>query len=178
MIMSKKSYRILLVDDDQQILDAYLDVLSRVEDVGIKELRGLAEILFNGEDSAKNKQYKPTTQLRIDAALQGEEALQLASQAIKDGDPYLVAIVDMRIPPGYDGFETAQKLIDLDSDIEICFITAYSDTSLREITESLGDGRFLLLRKPVDREELIATVTFLGEHGAKCHESHSAVKTQ
>ena len=42
MIMSEKSYRILLVDDDQQILEAYLDVLSRAEDVGIRELRGLA----------------------------------------------------------------------------------------------------------------------------------------
>ena len=97
---------------------------------------------------------------------------------MREDDPYLVAIVDMRIPPGINGFETAQKLVELDPDIEICFITAYSDTSLKEITESLGDGRFLLLRKPVDREELIATVTFLGEHGAKCHDSHSALKTQ
>ena len=70
MIMSEKSYRILLVDDDQQILEAYLDVLSRAEDVGIRELRGLAEILFDSQESANNKQYKPTTQLRIDAALQ------------------------------------------------------------------------------------------------------------
>ena len=178
MIMSKKSYRILLVDDDQQILDAYLDVLSRAEDVGIRELRGLAEILFDGQESADNKQYKPTTQLRIDAALQGAEAVHLATQAIREEDPYLVAIIDMRIPPGINGFETAQKLVEVDSDIEICFITAYSDTSLREITESLGDGRFLLLRKPVDREELIATVTFLGEHGAKCHGSNSAVEDQ
>ena len=178
MIMSEKSYRILLVDDDQQILDAYLDVLSRAEDVGIRELRGLAEILFDGQESADNKQYKPTTQLRIDAALQGAEAVHLATKAMREDDPYLVAIVDMRIPPGINGFETAQKLVELDPDIEICFITAYSDTSLKEITESLGDGRFLLLRKPVDREELIATVTFLGEHGAKCHGSYSTVEDQ
>ena len=178
MIMAEKSYRILLVDDDQQILNAYLDVLSRAEDVGIRELRGLAEILFDGEESADNKQYKPTTQLRIDAALQGAEAVHLATKAIRDEDPYLVAIVDMRIPPGINGFETAQKLVELDPDVEICFITAYSDTSLGEITESLGNGRFLLLRKPIDRQELITMVSFLGAHGARCHESHSATKAQ
>ena len=150
--MSEKSYRILLIDDDQQILDAYLDVLSRAEDVGIRELRGLAEILFDGQESAENKQYKPTTQLRIDAALQGAEAVHLATKAMREDDPYLVAIIDMRIPPGINGFETAQKLVELDPDIEICFITAYSDTSLKEITESLDGSNLDFVNKIIGSE--------------------------
>ena len=87
----------------------------------------------------------------------------------EENDEYLVAVLDMRMPPGINGFETAQKLIELDDNIEICFITAYSDTPFETIAKALGAGRFLLLRKPVNTQELAQTVQFLGEHGYKCH---------
>jgi len=165
--VNMRNYKILMVDDEPTVIEAYLDVLARVEDVGIKELRGLASVLFEEKDEQAIK--KPTLKLTIDTAHQGEEAIEFAEKALKINDPYLVAVLDMRMPPGINGFETAQKLIELDPNIEICFITAYSDTPFEEIAEKLGNGRFLLLRKPVNHQELVTTIEFLGEHGYKCH---------
>ena len=51
--MPTQSYRILLVDDEQKVLDAYMDILSRTEDIGIKELRNMASALFV-DDNEKN----------------------------------------------------------------------------------------------------------------------------
>lgn len=177
--MPTQSYRILLVDDEQKVLDAYMDILSRTEDIGIKELRNMASALFEDEKDknefegiAKVVSGNPILEnikLRIDTAQQGEEAVEMSKQAIEEGDEYLVAVLDMRMPPGINGFETAQKLIELDDNIEICFITAYSDTPFETIAKTLGAGRFLLLRKPVNTQELAQTVQFLGEHGYKCH---------
>lgn len=177
--MPTQSYRILLVDDEQKVLDAYMDILSRTEDIGIKELRNMASALFEDEKDknefegiAKVVSGNPILEnikLRIDTAQQGEEAVEMSKQAIEEGDEYLVAVLDMRMPPGINGFETAQKLIELDNNIEICFITAYSDTPFETIAKTLGAGRFLLLRKPVNTQELAQTVQFLGEHGYKCH---------
>jgi len=177
--MPTQSYRILLVDDEQKVLDAYMDILSRTEDIGIKELRNMASALFDDEKEKNN--FEETAKvvsgnlilenikLRIDTAQQGEEAVEMSKQAIEENDEYLVAVLDMRMPPGINGFETAQKLIELDVNIEICFITAYSDTPFETIAKTLGAGRFLLLRKPVNVQELAQTVQFLGEHGYKCH---------
>lgn len=177
--MPTQSYRILLVDDEQKVLDAYMDILSRTEDIGIKELRNMASALF--EDEKEKSNFEETAKvvsgnlilenikLRIDTAQQGEEAVEMSKQAIEENDEYLVAVLDMRMPPGINGFETAQKLIELDDNIEICFITAYSDTPFETIAKTLGAGRFLLLRKPVNTQELAQTVQFLGEHGYKCH---------
>jgi len=177
--MPKQSYRILLVDDEQKVLDAYMDILSRTEDIGIRELRNMASALFvdeneknNFEESAKIVSGNPILEnikLRIDTAQQGEEAVEMSKRAIEEGDEYLVVVLDMRMPPGINGFETAQKLIELDDNVEICFITAYSDTPFETIAKTLGAGRFLLLRKPVNTQELSQTVQFLGEHGYKCH---------
>jgi len=177
--MPTQSYRILLVDDEQKVLDAYMDILSRTEDIGIKELRNMASALFDDENEKNNFEESAkiisgntileNIKLRIDTAQQGEEAVEMAKRAIEEGDEYLVAVLDMRMPPGINGFETAQKLIELDSNVEICFITAYSDTPFETIARTIGAGRFLLLRKPVNTQELSQTVQFLGEHGYKCH---------
>lgn len=172
--MEKENYRILLVDDEQKVLDAYLDILSRTEDIGIKELRNMASKLFAEKEGdaavmTGNSTLSSTIKLRIDTASQGEEAIEMIQNAIEIDDPYLVVILDMRMPPGINGFETAVKANELDSNIEICFITAYSDTPFEKIAKSLGSGRFLLLRKPVNNQELTQTVQFLGEHGFKCH---------
>ena len=175
------NYRILLVDDEQKILDAYMDILSRTEDIGVKELRNMASALFDDEthvaksfsqslDSIGATQViQDSVKLRLDTAQQGEEAVSMVKQALEDQDPYLVAVLDMRMPPGINGFETACKLNELDPNIEICFITAYSDTPFESIAKTLGAGRFLLLRKPVNTQELSQTIQFLGEHGYKCH---------
>ena len=65
-----------------------------------------------------------------------------------------MAFVDVRMPPGWDGVETTQKIWELDPNLQIVLCTAYSDYSWDEMFEKLGhrDG-LLILKKPFDAVE-------------------------
>ena len=47
---------------------------------------------------------------RIDSAYQGQEAFELVKKAVQEGDPYVLAFVDVRMPPGWDGIETLEHI--------------------------------------------------------------------
>ena len=162
------SYRILVCDDREEITNTFSELLSPERDIGINELKGLASSLFETEPSGL--QEHPRIKLRVDTANQGLEAIDMAVDAQKARDPYKVAVLDMRMPPGINGFETALKLVEIDKEIELCFCTAYSDIKISELTKKLGEGRFLLLKKPVNPDELITTVEFLSKTSTKCED--------
>jgi signal transduction histidine kinase len=66
-----------------------------------------------------------------------------------------VAIVDMRMPPGWDGVETITHLLEEDPDLQIIICTAFSDYSWSETLEKLGHRvGLLVLKKPFDNVEL------------------------
>ncbi len=79
----------------------------------------------------------------------------MVCQAVEKGRPYCVAIVDMRMPPGWDGAETITHLLDEDPDLQIIICTAFSDYSWAETLQKLGHRLGLLvLKKPFDNVEL------------------------
>ncbi|MBT3197914.1 MAG: response regulator, partial [Gammaproteobacteria bacterium] len=86
-------------------------------------------------------------------ANQGAEGVKLARQALEAGRPFFVAFIDMRMPPGIDGLETAKQLRAIDERIFIVIVTAYSDTDHEEIHQQLGYG-FFYLKKPFAASEI------------------------
>jgi PAS domain S-box-containing protein len=71
------------------------------------------------------------------------------------GKPFAAAFVYVRMPPGWDGMKTAAKIRQIDPQVEIVIITAYSDCSRSEIVKNVGQpDKLLFLRKPFDPEEL------------------------
>lgn len=100
----------------------------------------------------------------IDSAYQGEEALQLISKGMTGGRQYSVAFVDIRMPPGMDGIETAGHMWELDPEIQIVICSAYSDYSWEEITKRLGrTDRLLILKKPFENIEVQQMTTTLAK---------------
>ena len=87
----------------------------------------------------------------------------MVKKSVEESDPYKVAVLDMRMPPGINGFETAIEIVKIDPLIELFFCTAYSDITISEIADTLGEGRFLLLKKPINPDELVTTVEFLSK---------------
>jgi DNA-binding LytR/AlgR family response regulator len=73
----------------------------------------------------------------------------LAASALAEGRPFYVAFIDVRMPPGIDGAETARRLRELDSAVQIVICTAHSDYSLADIARRFpeSDG-LLILKKP------------------------------
>jgi CheY-like chemotaxis protein len=145
---------ILVVDDNREVLDDFKNLLSPAKKAGA--LADLEAELFG----ALTQQADPTFQL--DFASQGEEALALAAEAVRADDPYAVAFVDVRMPPGIDGVETITELWKIDPAIEAVICTAYSDHTWKQIIGKLGQtDKLLILKKPFDAIEVRQTALSL-----------------
>src|SRR5207237_504030 len=91
----------------------------------------------------------------MESAYQGEEGVELLRAALDKGQPYAMAFVDMRMPPGMDGLETTIKLWELDSDLQVVICTAHSDYGWHDLQAKLGSSdRLLILKKPFDVVEV------------------------
>ncbi len=103
-------------------------------------------------------------QFEVDSAYQGQEGVRLVNRALEGGRPYAMAFVDVRMPPGWDGVETARKTWELDPDLQVVLCTAHSDYSWGEMLEKLGprDG-LLILKKPFDAVEVLQLASALTE---------------
>ena len=100
----------------------------------------------------------------IDSAQQGQEGLALVRKAVQTGRPYALAFVDARMPPGWDGIETTERIWQICSDLQVVICTAYSDYSWDEVVERLGQtDSLLILRKPFDAAEVRQLACALSE---------------
>ncbi len=79
----------------------------------------------------------------------------MVSQSIREGRPYAMAFVDVRMPPGWDGIETIGHLWKVDPDLLVVICTAYSDYDWRDMAQHLGCMyRWQILKKPFDNIEV------------------------
>lgn len=97
----------------------------------------------------------PPVCFALDSAYQGEEALEKVRAALRAGLPYAMAFIDMRMPPGWDGVETVERLWQADPHLQIVLCTAYSDYSWTDVFARLeARDRLLILKKPFDNIEI------------------------
>jgi signal transduction histidine kinase len=98
---------------------------------------------------------EPASTFDLHFVLQGEPAVAAITAARAEGRPFALAFIDVRMPPGIDGVETARRLRDIDPEIQIVLCTAYSDYSLGDIARRFpeSDG-LLILKKPFDPVEV------------------------
>ena len=138
--------RVLVIDDDTQVLETYREILTPSMD----EIDLLAsEIGLPQLDDASVEQFK----FELMSATQGEEGVELARMGLEMERPFAVALIDMRMPPGWDGLRTAMELRKLDERILIVIVTAYTDRSVEEIQQVLSHDA-MLVYKPFTGEEI------------------------
>ena len=150
--------RILVVDDNQSIHDDFRAILAP-DSQSLTDIHEEEAAIFGGTTSAPIGET-----FAVDSAFQGEEALAMARTALDEGWPYAMAFVDMRMPPGWDGVTTIEKLWELCPDLETAICTAYSDHDWHGIIERLGaTSQLLILKKPYDNIEILQFATALTE---------------
>ncbi len=163
--------RILVIDDNESIHDDFRKILGGRESTA--ELDELESLLFESD-----AYFDHGAEYHIDSALQGQEGLERVVEARKDSRPYATAFVDMRMPPGWDGLETIERLWEADPELQVVICTAYSDYSWQELMDRLGrSDRLLILKKPFDTVEvrqLAATLTqkWALDRQAKLHQAY------
>ena len=85
----------------------------------------------------------------------GEEACDLIRRQTRRSLPVALAYVDIRMPPGMDGIETIRRIREIDRNVEIVLMTAYTDVPLAEIVHEMELlHKLLYIRKPVTRDEI------------------------
>lgn len=158
----KKHFKILVVDDEETVLEAYDTVLSPHKTKSEEVLIDNAKALFGDSPTFPGRLQKRFSADLLPAQ-QGKDAVQIVKESVDSGNPISMAFIDMRMPPGIDGLETARQILEQDDKIEIVFVTAYSDYSLEDIGKTIGKSRYYFLKKPFDPEEIIQlaeTLTF------------------
>ena len=142
--------RILVIDDNRAIHDDFRKILTRADD-GEADLAA-AELAIFGESAAAD--VRPT--FDVDSALQGEQGVECVRAALAAGHPYAVAFVDMRMPPGWDGLETIEKLWAVDPDVQVVICSAHSDYDWTEVVARLGHAdKLLIIKKPFEPIEVL-----------------------
>jgi diguanylate cyclase (GGDEF)-like protein/PAS domain S-box-containing protein len=147
-VHERANRRILIVDDTASIHQDFAKILcpqSSDEDA----LSSAEEALFGSPVAVSLQSFV------LDSAYQGIEALSKVESALAKDLPYAMAFIDMRMPPGWDGLETIERLWQVDPKLQVALCTAYSDYSWEDIAERLDLGdRLLILKKPFDAIEI------------------------
>jgi diguanylate cyclase (GGDEF)-like protein len=162
----RKSIRVLVVDDERQVLDAYRKVLDApgpgADRTAMDELR--VKLFLAGVGSTNIPKAAPPLQ-RFDSVFcsSGEAAIEGVRAARAEGRPFEVVFLDMRMPPGMDGVVAAERIREIDPQIEIVICTAYSDVDPAEIGRRvLPEDKLFYLQKPFHPHEVRQMALALG----------------
>jgi CheY-like chemotaxis protein len=154
--------RVLVADDDEQVLECYRDAFGVDHQAGqIEALDALAADLFDAEEVCKD-----TPKFDIVACNQGLDAIRQTAAAAEKGAPFDVIILDIRMPPGIDGVAAGSEIRKIDPDVEIIFVTGYSDIPVTELKRRVPPpARLHYLNKPLSFTQLADdVVTMVREH--------------
>jgi len=151
-----ENIRVLIADDDEHILEAYREAFSEPDSTReMQALDALAAELFetDEEDSEEEPHFD------VVACSQGDDAISLAKRAAAGGEPFDVVILDVRMPPGIDGVEAGSQIRALDPDVEIVFVTGFSDVPLEELQRRVPPPMKLhYFNKPLSLSQLAQDV--------------------
>lgn len=169
-----RNCRILAVDDEQSILNDYVLTFDRRN--GVKpqfhRLNVLTEELFGtpSDTSETGVEYE------LVACIQGDQAIEAVRAACRDGKPFDFAFLDIMMPPGINGVETARQIRAIDPDLNIAFVTAYSEWNRQELQEEVPPAqRLFYFQKPFDTTFLRKFVEplFLSNHNSMARPGRS-----
>ncbi len=150
--------RILLIDDDPAVHEEFRNML-RLE-VSAAQPLDIASAALPGRSAPR----VAPPRFEIDGALRAEEGLDKVQEALREGRPYSMAYVGVRMPNSWDGIETISRLWQAHGNLLIVLCTAFSDHSGEDLREQLGyNSRLLMLRKPFEPLEVRQLTQALGE---------------
>ncbi|XXX71909.1 response regulator [Sorangium sp. So ce134] len=140
--------RVLVIDDNPAIHRDFQKLLC--PDAGDSaDLDALDAAIFGAPAAV------PRSTFQVDGACQGQEGLERVRRMQRCGRPYALMFVDMRMPPGWDGIETIERIWAEYPDIEAVICSAYSDYSWHDVIRRLKRPELRLLSKPFESKDVL-----------------------
>jgi CheY-like chemotaxis protein len=149
------SIRVLIADDDENILQCYRTAFGDNHPTDyVETLSSLEAELFDA-----GPENQPPPKFDIVACSQGNDAISLAAEASREGKPFDVVILDVRMPPGIDGVEAGSRIRQLDPNVEIVFVTGFADLSMSELERRVPPPvKLHYFNKPISFMQLAESV--------------------
>ena len=148
--------RVLVIDDNAAIHEDFIKILGPEQ--------GAESALLDAERALLGESIPASTRqcFQVDTALQGQQGVELVRNALAAGHPYALAFVDMRMPPGWDGLETIQRLWGVDPNVQVVICSAHSDYDWTEVVARLDHSdKLLVVKKPFEPIEVLQCASAL-----------------
>jgi len=163
--LNQTTIRVLVVDDEPGIRDAYRQVLAESdvsqEVEGFRELRSRLFKNTSAKSRAKGRSHSTTFEPVF--CDQAPAAVAAVKEALAHNQPFAVVFLDMRMPPGPDGVWAAAHIRELDPAVEIVICTAYSDADPSDIGGLVPpEDKLSYLQKPFHPHEVRQMTIALG----------------
>ena len=124
-------FKVLVVDDTIEMHDLFTSLLESINE----------DIVGSG--------HSEKFELEIDHCYQGEEAVSMVFESAKSQEPYALVYMDINMPPGIDGIESAKQIREVLPDTNFVFCTGYTSYTWQSIYDTFGkNDRILYLDKP------------------------------
>ncbi|HEY1892581.1 MAG TPA: EAL domain-containing protein [Steroidobacteraceae bacterium] len=156
--MTEDRTRILIVDDNPAIHRDFDKILGASAEPATVALASVESLLFGDAPAAARERPR----YALEFASQGQEGVEHAKRAVAAKRPFAIAFVDMRMPPGWDGLETIERLWAVDPDVQVVICSAHSDYDWGDVVARLGQtDRLLVVKKPFEPIEVLQCASAL-----------------
>jgi len=146
--IQKSPPRILVVEDESIFLDLYQAALC-------PEQYQAGRIPGEENDTDREPGRISSEEFEVTLCTQGDQAIEVVQSAIEIRQPFAVAFIDVRMPPGPDGMWTAQQIRNMDPFIQIVIVTAFSDFHPQDFSQRIQPkDKLLYAQKPFHLHEI------------------------
>lgn len=153
--------RILFLDDQSEMLGVYQKVCNPAL---LKPGSRHGKIFQDESQPDEGDQFEPVLEVEFKGSFFLEAGKAVEGFRKLAGSPfrYQIAVLDMQLPES-SGLEVAKDLLQIDSGINLIFVTAYSDWSVHTIAQTLGrdETKFMFLKKPFELQEMLQALLYM-----------------
>jgi diguanylate cyclase (GGDEF)-like protein len=151
--------RVLVVDNDAGQVAEYVACLGEdfEADNSTDTLTGLEKV-FLGEET--DVEHNP--RFEVHSRNQGDTAVEAVQHALERKQPFAAVILELDLPPGIGGIETAQQIRALDPHVNIVIVSGSSDANPENLGKKIPPAdKVFFFRKPF--------------HGVECRQLAAAL---
>jgi diguanylate cyclase len=153
----RTAIKVLIADDEAEVREAYREIFTEADMNGETAMfKNLRERLFTRQSGEQALRHLSRNSVFAPVFCEGAEAAVAAVRdAVAADEPFAVAFLDMRMPPGPDGVWAASRIRELDPAIEIVLCTAYSDVDPADVGAIVPpEEKLSYLQKPFHPHEI------------------------
>ncbi|MFA5989563.1 MAG: EAL domain-containing protein [Sphingomonas sp.] len=157
--------RLLMIDDEPGVHDFYRQCLA-------------PRTASSATTTAQVPRLDEWPEFCLTHVLRGSEGVAAVQRALAEDDPFAMVFIDLHLPPGLDGGETARRIRALDPNINIVIVAGAANFSPAEIIKTAGPAdKIFYIARPLCADELTQTTAALARRWVSEHELATARQT-